>query len=1085
LGATVVRKHLVAAFTRGRPELTIVLARSGSGKTALASQIGVSELFSHRIWCDFSGQVVDSYALLEGVAAALARYSASERTEAGLAVNGGADGLTTSIAESLAALEPGPIILVLDGMRALGDLVAAENVGRIVRRIGGEPSGVLITTQGLESTRESRSRSLWIVEQRDLRLTDQEVIDVVASMSGTCANEKQALHLADVTERHIATLCILARHFASELDGADLVPVPRDLRVYLMNLAREGLDSELLDLLFAIALLRSGSIAELEFITGRDCQTSVELLYERVPLLLLQRNAGNVIGFRMHDLAAEPYCSHEFGNTIPAPRSLVARAEKCLRARGDYDRFLGILEIWETADRRASVVDELGSDLLARGRSRLLSSALASLPVAVVLEHPQLLLLKGTLERLSGDAVGAKRSVIAAENLCRCAENLELWARTRLLLARISLDLGEYAEVVKNLEELAASYSLGGDPEGHALYHSYLLAAFTQSGDMAAAEHHCEELMRVHRDCGLSPEVKAHTMFGYLWLVGAQWGQWSATVDPLTAIMNDSEVSAGARLQAQCNLAWSLVQMGHLYHAGELLSAANQLVEKRGLEWIAHNVAGTQALVLVGAGECREGLDLHQEASQGSIDLQDVISTTWSHLTGALIRRVAGDHDGSLKDAADALSGLSSQVAESSIWRTWAQAEVAASLLSLGDVGAACRALQRSRSTADTHAKHNMLRMDLIGAEIGRCSNEDKRALADALKVHSDYIVGESANWELAMYIRAFPGLLGIVASAVGVDRLPTHMLRMIFPETSKVALPMARDVLDEAPWRDLAIRLLGEEAAAALESSLTDKPLVTVHLFGGLEIITPQGIVSDKTWRKRKARLLFLMLVARQGRDVPRDVLLENLWPEMDEARAKNNFYVIWSAMKRVLMSGEPTPNACPYVEHSAGVCRIVRPLVWSDLDEFDSAMVDLEAAERINDVDAGLAVARRLHEMYRAELLPSEFYNDWFRPTRDRCRVLFGDAMLRVSRLCRQAEDSQSALQLVRFGLEHDPWREDLYQATLRYQIDTGQRSGAIETYMTCRTRLAEDLGIDPSSETQRLYEEVIAMEDKPDDD
>jgi DNA-binding SARP family transcriptional activator len=48
------------------------------------------------------------------------------------------------------------------------------------------------------------------------------------------------------------------------------------------------------------------------------------------------------------------------------------------------------------------------------------------------------------------------------------------------------------------------------------------------------------------------------------------------------------------------------------------------------------------------------------------------------------------------------------------------------------------------------------------------------------------------------------------------------------------------------------------------------------------------------------------------------------------------------------------------------------------------------------------------------------------------------------------------------------------------LRCQIAGGQRSAAIETYMACRHKLVEDLGIDPSEETRKLYDRVLAMEE-----
>jgi DNA-binding SARP family transcriptional activator len=43
-----------------------------------------------------------------------------------------------------------------------------------------------------------------------------------------------------------------------------------------------------------------------------------------------------------------------------------------------------------------------------------------------------------------------------------------------------------------------------------------------------------------------------------------------------------------------------------------------------------------------------------------------------------------------------------------------------------------------------------------------------------------------------------------------------------------------------------------------------------------------------------------------------------------------------------------------------------------------------------------------------------------------------------------------------------------------------DAGNGLAAIDTYMSCRSHLVDDLGIDPSSETTRLYTQVLAMED-----
>jgi DNA-binding SARP family transcriptional activator len=306
-------------------------------------------------------------------------------------------------------------------------------------------------------------------------------------------------------------------------------------------------------------------------------------------------------------------------------------------------------------------------------------------------------------------------------------------------------------------------------------------------------------------------------------------------------------------------------------------------------------------------------------------------------------------------------------------------------------------------------------------------------------------------------------------------------MLRMVLPEPARLGLDMARTILDPESFKTLAVRTLGLEDAEQYLAGGDRPTRLKVGFFGGLSVTTPQGSIQDSDWRKRKSRLLFAMLVARRGEDIPKDLLFERLWPEMDEDRAKSNFYVIWSAMRRVLCSDSQTGD-CPYVEHRAGVCRAVADRIVSDLDEFDAITADLRAAERARNIQDAIEAGERLCMVYHGDVLPGDLYDDWFGPLRERYRDAFGDAMLLAAELAADGGQTEASLRFIRAGLAQDLWREDLYQAALRYQIGSGQRSSAIETYFACRSKLADDLGLDPSAETQRLYEQVLAMEPAP---
>lgn len=256
------------------------------------------------------------------------------------------------------------------------------------------------------------------------------------------------------------------------------------------------------------------------------------------------------------------------------------------------------------------------------------------------------------------------------------------------------------------------------------------------------------------------------------------------------------------------------------------------------------------------------------------------------------------------------------------------------------------------------------------------------------------------------------------------------------------------------------------------------DVPSCYVRMFGGLEAIVDGRRVDDTWWRKRKVRLLFAMLASRCGQDVPRDVLLERLWPDMDDERARRNFYVTWSAIKRALALGGPPSASAHLLRSSGGVCRVTRDM-RVDLQDFDSAVASLRESVATHDTIATMAAAQSLASIYRGELLPGDIYEEWFSDIRERTKHDFCDAMTAAAKVAEAAGEPEDALAFLRRAGLADPWREDIYQAMMRCQMLSGQRSSAIETYMACRGRLVDDLGIDPSVETTRLYEAVLAME------
>jgi DNA-binding SARP family transcriptional activator len=308
---------------------------------------------------------------------------------------------------------------------------------------------------------------------------------------------------------------------------------------------------------------------------------------------------------------------------------------------------------------------------------------------------------------------------------------------------------------------------------------------------------------------------------------------------------------------------------------------------------------------------------------------------------------------------------------------------------------------------------------------------------------------------------------------------LPGALLAMIDERTARTAIDSSLVPLPTPEIRVLGSRVLGATAFEE-QASVVGDAYCTVRLLGGLEIRVGDRTITERDWRKRKARLLFVMLAVHRGCDIARERIFDHLWPDMTEEQARNNFYVAWSTMKSALTGGAGRSGACPFVQSRRGRCRIDSRFVSLDIDEFEQLVHGCRDAMRGGEMGALLEGLTRLDQVYRGDLLPGDLYDDWFVDMRERCRLDFLDTMAQGALSLAEHGRVREALGFARRALHQDPTREDLYQIEMHCQALSGQRTAAMDTFMRCRRRLAEDLGLDPSAQTRAMYQQLLSSGD-----
>lgn len=247
--------------------------------------------------------------------------------------------------------------------------------------------------------------------------------------------------------------------------------------------------------------------------------------------------------------------------------------------------------------------------------------------------------------------------------------------------------------------------------------------------------------------------------------------------------------------------------------------------------------------------------------------------------------------------------------------------------------------------------------------------------------------------------------------------------------------------------------------------------PVLTVNLFGGLDVRMGDVPVDLNRFRRHKVKTLLALLVLNRGREYPRDKLVAALWPESELDTARKNFYSIWSMLRRTLSGGSGT---CPYLVRHQNGCRLDERLLVSDVARFDAVCRMLLFGQPGSEGWAQLYA--EIDDAFADDLMPSEEDNEIIVQARADCRVQLVDALVAAAERLVAADDAQEGLWFARAALKRDRTREDAYLALMRAQIAAGQRTAALETYFSCRRFLTNELGIDPSLAIVELYHSII---------
>lgn len=253
-------------------------------------------------------------------------------------------------------------------------------------------------------------------------------------------------------------------------------------------------------------------------------------------------------------------------------------------------------------------------------------------------------------------------------------------------------------------------------------------------------------------------------------------------------------------------------------------------------------------------------------------------------------------------------------------------------------------------------------------------------------------------------------------------------------------------------------------EIKKSLESA-DSKPL-RISCFGKFRVVlTKTG--KEISWRTRKALELFAYLVDLEGRPVERRVLLEQLWPDNapnnDVAMLHNMIYSI----RKELKSQPELKNLIQYKGHQ--YCL-----------DTSLIQVDLEDKKQICKLTE-MGKAEELYE-HREKLLThwgaylKEVDGTWCMARRTYFERTYGKACTLLAAYCRERRDFETEASCWSAYMEADRYSEEAVAGLLCCYAAMGERHQMQQVYESSRKIFREELGIELSTEIERIYEQGL---------
>lgn len=226
------------------------------------------------------------------------------------------------------------------------------------------------------------------------------------------------------------------------------------------------------------------------------------------------------------------------------------------------------------------------------------------------------------------------------------------------------------------------------------------------------------------------------------------------------------------------------------------------------------------------------------------------------------------------------------------------------------------------------------------------------------------------------------------------------------------------------------------------------------VYTFGQFEVLRDGRPLEYSRKAPKKTIALLKAIIAFGGTNVREQRLVDAFWSDEEGDVATRSLGAALHRLRKLLGDNDA-------IVQQGNALSLDKSRVWVDVWAFEDllAQPDSDTAEVLS--------------LYRGAFLAEDDGEPWPVTTRERLRGRFIHAVAEVGKRLEDAHRPDAAIECYLRGLDADPVIEQFYQGLMRCYTALERRSEALSAYQRLKRMLSISLGVQPSVQTERLYQ------------